>query len=84
MQPEIAGILRKNLHKADSAGNFRAIASLAETYTKVIGARAPERHEHAVIIAQFDSLNREGKIEWIDKRISKLQEARQTLIDSSG
>lgn len=79
MRPEIAGILRKNLNKADQKSNFRAIASLAETYTKVIGARAPERHEHAVVIAQFDSLPRAGKLRWIDERIAKLQEAREAL-----
>jgi hypothetical protein len=83
MRPEIAGILRENLHRADSRANFRAIATLADVYTKIIGARAPERHEHAVVIAQFDSLNRDGKLEWIDKRIAKLQEARAALAEVS-
>lgn len=81
MRPEIAAILRTNLMRADEVRNFRAIASLAETYTKVIGARAPERHEHAVIIAQFDSMTRDGKIAWIDQRIAKLQEAREALVE---
>lgn len=83
MRPEIAGILRSNLSRADKVMNFRAIASLAETYTKVIGARAPERHEHAVVIAQFDSLDKKGKLEWIQKRIDKLQEAKQALLEES-
>lgn len=80
MRPEIAGILRQNLMRADSIANFRAVASLAETYTKVIGARAPERHEHAVIVAQFDSLNTQGKIAWLEERIRKLEEAKSALL----
>jgi hypothetical protein len=81
MRPEISGILRQNLMRADKVMNFRAIASLAETYTKVIGARAPERHEHAVIIAQFDSLDKKGKLEWIQARIDKLTEAKAALLE---
>jgi hypothetical protein len=82
MRPEIAQILRQNLERADVAKNFRAIATLADAYTKIIGARAPERHEHAIVIAQFDSLNRTGKLEWIDKRIEKLKEARAALAEA--
>ena len=80
MRPEISGILRTNLAKADRVSNFRAIASLAETWSKIIGARAPERHEHAVVVAQFDALTQEGKIKWIEDRIAKLQEAKQALL----
>lgn len=83
MRPEIAGILRQNLMRADTVANFRAVASLAETYTKVIGARAPERHEHAVIVAQFETLNTQGKIAWLEERIKKLEEAKRALLESS-
>lgn len=83
MRPEISGILRQNLLRADAKQNFRAIAQLAETYTKVIGARAPEKHEHSVVIAQFDAMNLQGKLQWLEERIKKLQDARDALIEES-
>lgn len=82
MRPEIAGILRRNLALADTTANFRAIAQLADTWTKIIGARAPSRHEHAVVIAQFDALDERGKIERIDQVIEKLQEAKRALLSA--
>lgn len=81
MRPEIAGILRKNLNKADDKGNFSAIAALADTYSKVIGARAPDRHEHAVVVAQFDQLTKSGKVQWIQERINQLEEAKRALLE---
>ncbi len=83
IRPEISAILRKNLHKADKQGSFNAIAKLADTYSKIIGARAPERHEHAVIIAQFEHLDTQGRIAWIDDRIKMLEEAKALLLEKA-
>lgn len=79
MRPEIAGILRTNLEAASDRNKFDNVAKIADVYSKIIGARAPDRHEHAVIIAQFDTLNRKGKIAWIDQHLAKLKEAREVL-----
>lgn len=80
MRPEIAGILRQNMARADAQGKFTAVAKLADTWTKVIGARAPTRHEHAHVVAQFDQLDSKGKLEWIEERIAKLEEAKRTIL----
>lgn len=82
MRPEIAGILRYNLHRAHNNGNYRAVCQLADVYTKVIGARAPDRHEHSVVVAQFDSMTKDGKLKWIEERLAKLQESKKALLDT--
>lgn len=81
MRPEIAGYLHTNLVKAHNQNAFSSVAKLADTWSKVIGARAPERHEHQIVIAQFDSLTDQGKIAWIEERIKKLEEAKAALLE---
>lgn len=82
MRPEIAGLLRKNILKADQLNHFKVVGTLADVWSKVIGARAPERHEHAVVVAQFDSLSKQGKVVWLEERIAKLEEAKRALLES--
>lgn len=88
MQPEIAGILRTNLIKADAMydgkDKFNSIAKLADTYSKVVGARAPEKHEHAHTVEQFDQLDLAGKVNWLNERIDRLTTARDKLLSEAG
>lgn len=76
----VALVLSRDVERASKVGEFGNVAKLADVWTRVIGARAPERHEHAVVIAQFEALPREGKLRWIDERIAKLQAARAALV----
>ncbi len=76
----VATTLAAGLAQASKAREFRAMASLADVWTRVVGARAPERHEHAVVVAQFEALPREGKLRWVRERIEKLQEAERALL----
>jgi hypothetical protein len=71
-RPTIAGTLAIAFEQAAVAKEFRAVASLADTWSKVVGARAPERHEHAHVVAQFEALPREGKVAWLRERAAKL------------
>lgn len=75
----VATVLAGNLERASAAREFGDVAKLADVWTRITGARAPERHEHAVVIAQFEALPRDGKLRWIDERIAKLQAARAAL-----
>lgn len=45
LQVEVATVLRENLHRASKAGEFNAVAKLGDVVTRIIGARAPEKHE---------------------------------------
>ncbi len=51
-----ATTLAINLERASDVGEFKAVASLADVWTRIVGARAPERHEHAHVVAQFEQL----------------------------
>lgn len=88
MQPEIAGILRTNLIKADAMydgkDKFNSIAKLADTYSKVVGARAPDKHEHTHSVVAFESLDLPGKVQWLNERIDRLTAARDKLLAESG
>jgi hypothetical protein len=76
----VAVTLATNLERASKASEYGDVARIADVWTRIVGARAPERHEHAVVVAQFESLPREGKLRWIDERIAKLQAARVALL----
>ncbi|WP_146648234.1 hypothetical protein [Labilithrix luteola] len=55
-RPTIAGTLAVSLTQAADGRAFSDVARLADVYSKVVGARAPERHEHAHVVAQFEQL----------------------------
>lgn len=76
----VATVLAENLQRASAAGEYGDVAKLGDVWTRIVGARAPERHEHAVVVAQFEALPRDGKLRWIDERIAKLQAARTALL----
>ncbi len=73
-------MLARDIERASQAAEFGDVARIADVWTRIIGARAPERHEHAVVVAQFEALPRDGKLRWIDERIAKLQAARTALL----
>ncbi len=71
-RPTIAGHLRVAIEQAAEARDHGNVAKLGDTWSRVVGARAPERHEHAHIVAQFEAMPREGKL-------AKLLEARAEI-----
>lgn len=42
---EVATVLRENLYRASNAGEFNAVAKLGDVVSRIVGARAPEKHE---------------------------------------
>jgi hypothetical protein len=60
-RPTIAGTLATSLAQAAEEREYKAVASLADVWSKVVGARAPERHEHAVVVANYEALPPSGK-----------------------
>lgn len=76
LKVEVASVLRANLHRASQAGEFKAVASLGDVVTRIVGARAPERHEHAHVVAHFDALPPPEKARWLrEKAAAMLAEA---------
>lgn len=72
----IAASLAARLTNADN----RDAARLADVWSRVVGARAPERHEVAMVVAEYDRLDMPGKLAWLDERIAALTEARMQLV----
>lgn len=75
IQPEVTAILYEGLQRARTAYKFDSLAKLADVLTKVTGARAAEKHEHAVIVAQYDALDKSGKIGYFREVIREAEEA---------
>lgn len=44
-RPTIAGTLMTNLARADSAGKYGEVARVADVWSRVVGARAPDKVE---------------------------------------
>lgn len=84
-RPTIAGTVSVALAQAAGAREYKAVAMLADTWSKVVGARAPERHEHAHVVAQFEALPREGKVTWLRERAARLMaEADRLELNAAG
>lgn len=73
----VATTLRANLERASEAREFKAVASLADVWTKIVGARAPEKHEHTVVRADMSP---EDMLAVVDDRIAKLTAFRAELV----
>jgi len=71
-RPTIAGTLATSLSQAAAEREYKAVASLADVWSKVVGARAPERHEHAVVVAQYEALPPAGKAAWLRERAAAM------------
>lgn len=72
MRPTIAGTLAVSLAQAAEEREYKAVAALGDTLSKVVGARAPERHEHAVVVAQYEALPAGDKARWCRDRAAAL------------
>jgi len=75
VRPKIAGLLYVAAQRAFDLYKFDSLAKCADTLSKVTGARAAERHEHAVVIAEFNALDRHGKIEYFRQSIREAEAA---------
>ncbi len=85
VRPTIAGTLAVALAQSAEAQSHKTTAQLADTWSRVVGARAAERHEVAVVVAQYDALPRAGKIAALEARVVQLQaEIARLKADESG
>lgn len=76
----VSATLARTMGKAENAGEFGDVARIADVWTKILGARAPEKHEHkvAVVVATYEKLPIEGKVKWLRERAaSMLAEAKR-------
>jgi len=44
LKVDVAVVLMENLHRASDAGQYKAVASLGDVVTRIMGARSPEKH----------------------------------------
>lgn len=77
---QIADVLSTSLRKANSKSDFSGVARIADVWSRVTGARAPERHEVSMVVAEYERLDRQGKLSWLNERIQALEEARAELM----
>lgn len=72
VRPTIAGTLAVALVQSARARSHKTTAQLADVYSRVVGARAAERVEHAVVVAQFEALPAAGKAAWLRERAARM------------
>lgn len=82
-RPTIAGTLTVALAQSAAAREHKATAMLADTWSRVVGARAPEKHMHAVVVAQYDAMPKAGKVQWLRERAREL-EAEADRLEAAG
>ena len=78
-RPTIAGTLAVALAQSAESRSHKTTAQLADAWSRVVGARAPERHEHAVVVARFEALPRDGKVAWLREQARRLLEQADAL-----
>jgi hypothetical protein len=71
----ISATLASTMQRAASKGDFGGVARVADVWSRVTGARAPERHEVAMVVADYERLPRDGKLTWLRERVAVLQDA---------
>lgn len=83
-RPTIAGTVSVALAQAAEERNYKGVAALADVWSKVVGARAPEKHQHQVVVAQFEALPPAGKVVWLRERAAALLEEADRLEADAG
>lgn len=63
VKEDVSIILMRDIERASAAAEFGDVARIADVVTKIVGARAPERHEHAHIVAQYEQLPVASRLE---------------------
>lgn len=73
---DVSAVLMGDLRRASQAADFGNVARIGDVVTRIVGARAPERHEHAVVVAQYEALPPKARAQWLrDRAATMLAEA---------
>ena len=76
VKEDVSMVLSRDVHRASEAAAFGEVARLADVWTRIVGARAPERHEHAVVVAKYEALQPKQRAQWLrDRAATMLAEA---------
>lgn len=80
VKEHVATTLDRVMSKAERAGEFGDVARLGDVFTRIVGAREPEKKQLDVNVQQYAQLPPHKKIEVLDAQIAKLQAARAALL----
>lgn len=80
MQPTIAGTLAVALAQAADSHKFKEVASLGDTLSKIIGARAPERKHVSINVQHYAQLSDDEMLERVEAKLVELTELRARLL----
>ena len=72
----VATTLAENLRRASDAAEYGDVAKIADVWTRIVGARAPEKIEHT----HYAAMQGPQMLEALDAQIAKLQQARAMLL----
>lgn len=68
----VATTLAENLRRASDAAEYGDVAKIADVWTRIVGARAPEKREVAVVVASYEALPTPQRAVWLRERAQKL------------
>lgn len=72
----VATTLAENLRRASDAAEFGDVAKIADVWTRIVGARAPEKVEHTV----YAAMQPPQMLEHVQAQIRKLQAVEARLL----
>lgn len=76
----VSNSMATNLVRATAARKFGDAAKVADVWSKIVGAREPEKHEHLHAIERFEQMAPRTKVMWLNERIAQMQAAREELL----
>jgi len=84
---DVSVVLSRDLHRASESAEYGAVAKIADTWTRIVGARAPERHVVAHVQAPQDAPGElaevEAAIEALERRRDELRAALAVPVEAS-
>lgn len=76
---DVSTVLLRDLHRASEVSEFGDVARIGDVLTKIVGARAPERKEVAVVVAQYEALPPKDRASWLREKAARLLEEADRL-----
>ena len=72
VQQAAASMLQKAAVRAWEQDDMGNVVKAADVWTKVVGARAPERHEHAHVVSTYEAMTPKARSAWLREKAAKL------------
>jgi hypothetical protein len=78
---DVSTILMRDIERASAVASFGDVARIGDVVTRIVGARAPEKHDHRHVV--YEGMTPAQTLDAVRAHIVKLQALEQRLVEQA-